>query len=153
MGNSFLLSWFSLSTGKQDGRGSVCYTRANPLHHRDLILSFCGQGMLCSPCHFHPADPTQPRAGKEAKFPSVCVCKPASFPSQKAEQAAINYKEILSSCRRFATTPVSKANRYGVLGSLVPCTAAMPNPGPQILLQQIRDGEEGRFVIMRATAS
>lgn len=39
----------------------------------------------------------------------------------------------------FATTWVSKANRYGVFGSLVPCTAAIPNPGPQILLQQIRE--------------
>lgn len=41
----------------------------------------------------------------------------------------------------FATTWVSNANRYGVFRSLVPCTAAIPNPGPQILLQQIR--EEG----------
>lgn len=87
-------------------------------------------------------------AGKEAKFPSLCSQTSSLPPAKKAEQAAINYKEILSSCGRFATTSVSKANRYGVLGSLVPCTAAMPNPGPQILLQQIRErGEEGRFVI------
>lgn len=43
----------------------------------------------------------------------------------------------------FATTWVSKANRYDVFRSLVPCTAAIPNPGPQILLQQIRE-EWGR---------
>ena len=92
-------------------------------------------------------------AGREAKFPSLCVCKPASFPGQKTEQAAINYKEILSSCGRFATTRVSKANRYGVLGSLVPCTAAMPNPGPQILLQQIRAREEGMVCYLHAAAS
>lgn len=91
--------------------------------------------------------------GKEAKFPSLSVCKPASFLCQKTEQAAINYKEILSSCGRFATTPVSKANRYGVLGSLVPCTVAMPYPGPQILLQQIRGMGGGGVVIMPAAAS
>lgn len=69
-------------------------------------------------------------------------------PGQKTDQAAINYKEILSSCGRFASTLVSKANRYGVLGSSAHCTAAIPNPGPQILLQQIREsGEEGRWVI------
>lgn len=87
------------------------------------------------------------------KFPSLCVCKPASFPGQKTEQAAINYKEILSSCGRFATTRVSKANRYGVLGSLVPCTAAIPNPGPQILLQQIRGREGGRGGLLSARCS
>lgn len=96
----------------------------------------CRTVSLSSP---RPADPAQRTTGEETKFPSLSVCKAASFPGQRTEQAAINYKEILSSCGRFATTRVSKANRYGVFGSLVPCTAAIPNPGPQILLQQIRE--------------
>lgn len=106
-----------------------------------------------APFPLHPADPTQQTTGREMKFPSLCVCKPASFPGQKTEQAAINYKEILSSCGRFATTLVSKANRYGVLGSLVPCTAAIPNPGPQILLLQIRESEGGGELCYLHTAA
>ena len=121
-------------------------------HHRGPNMSFSWSRDACSPRCLRPADPTQPRQARKRSF-RLPVCKPAPLTSQKTEQAAINYKEILSSCGRFAATPVSKANRYGVLGSLVPCTAAMPNPGPQILLQQIREREEGRFVIMHAAAS
>lgn len=44
-------------------------------------------------------------------------------PGQKTERAAINYKDILFSCGRFATTLVSKENRYGAwkLGALYSC--------------------------------
>ncbi|CAB1415410.1 unnamed protein product [Pleuronectes platessa] len=38
-------------------------------------------------------------------------------------------------------------------GRLVPCTAAMPNPGPQIHLQQIRDRQREGLVIKPAAAS
>ncbi|KAG7501705.1 hypothetical protein JOB18_005067 [Solea senegalensis] len=121
----------------------VCCSRANPcLHRQALNLSFHSQRTI----QFNHDQ----RGSKSFRLP--VFRKPADFPGQKAEQAAINYKEILSSCRRFVTTPVSKANRYTLFGSLVPCTAAMPNPGPQILLQQITDRHEGR-VRYRARSS
>lgn len=114
--------------------------------HRGLNLRFCSRETLSL---LPPSiQLIQLNHGWQGSEISVSLCLQTSFlPGQKTEEAAINYKEILSCCGRFVTTPVSKANRYGVLGSLVPCTAAMPNPGPQILLQQIRERKERRFVI------
>lgn len=103
-------------------------SRTDTGRHGGLNRSFLGWGTFSSlpPSSWSNSTTT----GKEAKFPSLVFANQLPSPAKKTEQAAINYKEILSCCGRFAATPVSKANRYGVLGSLVPCTAAMPNPSP-----------------------
>lgn len=71
-----------------------------------------------------PADPAQWTTGEETKFPSLSVCKAASFPGQRTEQAAINYKEILSSCGRFCNNVSIQSKQIWCvweLGALYSC--------------------------------
>lgn len=55
---------------------------------------------------------------------SLSVCKAASFPGQRTEQAAINYKEILSSCGRFCNNVSIQSKQIWCvweLGALYSC--------------------------------
>lgn len=86
-----------------------------------------------------PADPAQWTTGEETKFPLCLFAKQLPSQARGQNRLLLITKKYYPLAGGFATTWVSKANRYGVFGSLVPCTAAIPNPGPQILLQQIRE--------------